>query len=381
VNTQDRIQKLEALLGRVKARAAEPRVHGAPSFALPPLSARRSAALLEETAQIHGKPRVLDAPFAEDETREEPSVRPAAKASSTAPPPTIGDAHGTQDALAAAEADARLAEEVEVSSDLVEVDIDVDEAALDDDELAAAEADEAARVALLSAAAAPADELEVVTDEDDEDELDTPRPRPANEVEEPAPSSSPRPILEAAESEPSPRHTPPPESGKQVAASAPPRAPSALPPASEPSLIPATYSDAPDSLGGQTLIGGWREPGLGPGGPPGMGVRVPAPVGNMPSPVSVLPPPVTSPQGAAPAGLPAQPVVGASPGAAAGGFAGPKPARMPNIAPPPAAPAPLTAAVTSPQLAGDARVAAFAGAPPAFAPASFGELLDATLDL
>jgi hypothetical protein len=111
-----------------------------------------------------------------------------------------------------------------------------------------------------------------------------------------------------------------------------------------------------------------------------MGVRVPAPIGTLPSPVSVLPPPVTAPQGEAPAGSAAQPSVGASPGAAAGGFAGPKPARMPNIAAP-SPPVSLTSDVTRPQLAGDARVAAFAGAPPAFTPASFGELLDATLGL
>ncbi|HSO39993.1 MAG TPA: hypothetical protein VLT33_46015 [Labilithrix sp.] len=162
---------------------------------------------------------------------------------------------------------------------------------------------------------------------------------PANEIEEPAPSSSRRPIAgeEPAESyseESAPRHTPPPESGKQVAA--PSVHPVAARSGSEPSINP---SAPPPSLEGHTLVGGWREPGLGvpqilPAAGAVVGVRVP------PSP--------TQPAAAAPA--------------QASGTR-------------------LTADVTRPELAASANVAQFEGAAPVARPTTLGEMLDLTLSL
>lgn len=176
----------------------------------------------------------------------------------------------------------------------------------------------------------------------------------ANEIEEPAPSSSPRPIAsekpEAFEEESAPRHTPPPESGKQVAA---------------PSTPPSRKTSAPPpSLEGHTLIGGWREPGLGGpiiGAPAGAGhgVRVPAPPQQHPG----SPP---APAAAIGAAMPPEPVTGTR-----------------ANAPPRHSDRPLSPDVTRADLgaAGGAKVASFEGAAPAFKPSTFGELLDASLGL
>lgn len=323
MSAQERVRKLEELLARVKTRAAEPRTESAVFAA-------------------------AGAPVA---------AEPVRTVSNTSIPPTNAFT---------AEEEAALADEygdVEVSSEVVEIDVDVEEATTED-ELAAAAAQQAASV--------PPPELEVVEEDEDTSEETPPPPRPANEVEEPAPSSSPRPIHEDRGPENVPRHTPPPESGKQVAASTPPqRVASAFPPpaARTPSLPPdVPVSEPPPSLEGHTLIGGWREPGLGPGsGSSPLGVRVP----GAPPSGSVA---------AEKAGSGAQPFVGASPGAGASGdFTGPKPARSPTFAPPPSAE--QGPQVTRPELAAGARVASFEGKAPSFAPATFGDLLDATLGL
>lgn len=86
----------------------------------------------------------------------------------------------------------------------------------------------------------------------------------ANEVVEPAPSSSRRPIADDLAFEEERRHTPPPESGKQV------------------SVAPSAPSEPPPSLDERTLIGGWREPGLGVAHV-STGVRVPAPSREIPA--------------------------------------------------------------------------------------------------
>jgi hypothetical protein len=227
--------------------------------------------------------------------------------------------------------------DVDVTAELVEVDIDVDM-----DEMAAMES---GAQPVAEQASLPAEEY-------------VHAPPPANEIQEPAPSSSPRPIAEPLDEESAPRHTPPPESGKQVAASSSPPAPrlSSMPPS----------SPNPASLEGHTLIGGWREPGifdpkLGPGGArtPGggiPGVRVPAPP---PSPPVAPAPPSSRP-----------------------------PARhdAPSAEAPPAPPAQGSAVRLSPEplkaaLPAGARVASFEGTVPTFKPKTFGELLDATLDL
>ena len=156
---------------------------------------------------------------------------------------------------------------------------------------------------------------------------------PANEIEEPAPSSSRRPIAEevAYGEQSSPRHTPPPESGKQVAV------PSGHP-SGHSSGRPSATSIPPDSLEPHTLIGGWREPGL---GVPGLGIPVIAP---------------------APSGV-----------------------RLPTSPPqraPMASGTRLSPDVTRPDLPEGraADVASFEGAP-ALAPTTLGELLDWTLAL
>lgn len=303
-----RIQKLEALLSRVQSRASEPRAtNGAVAYAAS--AATSEFAEQEEHTQ-------LDAVQVTD-------VR-------TAPPPAGTASHDAYDDDA----------EVEVSSEVVEVDIDVDEPIA---------AESGAQP--VSHVTEPPAELEEVVDDDvpvntrpsgASEELAA--AQPANELEEPAPSSSRRPIGDEAaaaagyEEESSPRHTPPPESGKQVSPSASPPRKSTVPP--------------PPSLEGHTLIGGWREPGLGPlAGAPGIGgtgVRVPAP----------------PPQ--APAAPPPAPVA---------------PGSSPQIAPAQASGTRLSPDVTRPDLPQGAKVATIEGASPVSKPATMGDLLDLTLGL
>jgi len=306
-----RIQKLEALLSRVQSRASAPRAsNGAAVHAV--------AAPTEEFAEQEEHTQ-LDAVQVTD-------IR-------TAPPPADTASHDAYDDDA----------EVEVSSEVVEVDIDVDEPIA---------AESGAQP--VSHVTEPPAELEEVVD--DEVPVNT-RPsgaseelaaaQPANELEEPAPSSSRRPIGDEAaaaagyEEESSPRHTPPPESGKQVSPSASPPRKSTVPP--------------PPSLEGHTLIGGWREPGLGPQagapgigpGTPGMGVRVPAP-----PPAAGAPPPVPAAAGSSP-----------------------------QIAPAQASGTRLSPDVTRPDLPQAAKVATIEGASPVAKPATMGDLLDLTLGL
>lgn len=302
-----RIAKLEALLSRVQSRASAPR-------------ATNGAAVYVASATT--------AEFAE---QEEHTQLDAAQVTDTrtAPPP----ADASHDAY---DDDA----EVEVSSEVVEVDIDVDEPIA---------AESGAQP--VSHVTEPPAELEEVVDDDVP--VNT-RPsgaseeiaaaQPANELEEPAPSSSRRPIGDEAaaaagyEEESSPRHTPPPESGKQVSPSASPPRKSTVPP--------------PPSLEGHTLIGGWREPGLGPqvgapgigAGTPGMGVRVPAP--------PAAPPPVPAAAGSSP-----------------------------QIAPAQASGTRLSPDVTRPDLPQGAKVATIEGASPVAKPVTMGDLLDLTLGL
>jgi hypothetical protein len=243
--------------------------------------------------------------------------------SSSPPPPTV---------------DYDIDADVEVSSEVVDIDIDVEEAeALESGAQPVAHQTappgelEDELEPLAAAPAEPAAELEEVA-------ASSP---PANEIEEPTPSSSRRPIAgeepvaEAYSEESAPRHTPPPESGKQVAAA----------PSNPPSRAP---SMPPPSLEGHTLIGGWREPGLGPqiGPGPGAPVRVPGP-GR------------TGPTGTEP---PATVVQHAAPAAQRSGTQ-------------------LSPDVTRPNLPARADVASFEGAAPVAKPKTLGELLDLTLGL
>jgi len=352
----EKIAKLESLLARVKERAEAPRATGAVAFQPPPAHVAESAHAVPEPA-----PAVHQSP-----TAPPPSVEAVAAAHMSSVPPPPETATGwtepppetsAEPVLETGEADIDADMEVEVSAEVVEVDIDIDEPGLLPAESGTQPVAEhatngfhPAEVELYAAAnelmaepsvPPPADELmaepSVPPPVDElmaEPSVPPPPPEPpaANEVLEPAPSSSPRPIAsekpEAYEEESAPRHTPPPESGKQVAA-----------PSSSP----------PPSLEGHTLIGGWREPGMALPREPGADLpRAPA--------VRVPPPPPPPPRE----------VFGSAP-----------PAPPAPLAPPQR----LVAEVTQPQLRADAPVATIEGAAPRFTPASFGDLLDATLSL
>ncbi|MBS2014677.1 MAG: hypothetical protein JST00_17450 [Deltaproteobacteria bacterium] len=308
MSAKAKIAKLESLLTRVQTRAAEPR------------------------AVAHAAPAVAEPEIEQEERTQLDAVQTADVRTSPPPPePMVESYDEDQDA------------DVEVSAEVVEVDIDVDEPI----------AAESGAQPVAYATEPPA-ELEEVIDDDvpvntrpsgaSEELAASPA---ANELEEPTPSSSRRPIAdealpgaEAYEAESSPRHTPPPESGKQVAVS-----PSAHPPRK--STVPP-----PPSLEGHTLIGGWREPGLAnppPGATPGMGVRVPAP------------PPQAPP--APPAMAP--PAVGSSP----------------RVAEPQPSGTRLSPDITRPDLPPAAKVASIEGASPIAKPETMGDLLDLTLGI
>ncbi|MDF2692830.1 MAG: hypothetical protein K0S65_1213 [Labilithrix sp.] len=343
MSPKEKIAKLESLLARVKERAEAPRPHGAAAFPAPVAQAAAPAlvsvepAVLEEPAHLaHHVPTAPPPPASKAGTVPPPSGGVDTSAWSEPPPETSADP-----VLETSEDDSDM--DVEVSSEVVEIDID---------EPGFSPAESGAQPVADHANGAAEAELQEVPEElpahasvppepEPEPELE-PAPPPANEVVEPAPSSSPRPIAseqpETYEEESAPRHTPPPESGKQVAA------PSAKP---EPARI---SSSPPPSLEGHTLIGGWREPGM----------ALPrSPVADLPRGLAVrVPPPPPPPPPAAPVAAPA-PVEMAAPR---------EPAR-------------LTAEVTKAELPASAQVAVFEGSAASFAPSTFGELLDATLGI
>jgi hypothetical protein len=307
-NAKDKISRLHGLLERVQARASSPRSSGV-------MSTSGGGAADPDAEVMSAAP-----------------VTPHVASSHPTAPPVSDDAYDYES-------------DVEVSSEVVEVDIDVDEpAALESGAQPVAQQtippedleEELEESPIATQPSAPPAELEEVE-------------QPANEIEEPAPSSSRRPIAaeaasaEAYEAESAPRHTPPPESGRQVAA-----APSTHPP-------PRKSSSPPPSLEGHTLIGGWREPGL--GGPQvgvgfGAGVRVPGP-----GPAAGRP---AGPTGTEPSSPVARPPVAPAQGS------GPR----------------LTADVTNPDLAASGEhVVAFEGAPAVPRPKTLGDLLDMTLGL
>ena len=313
MSANEQIGRLQLLLERVQSRAAVARGNGS-AHAAPVAVLAAAPAYVEEEAAISASPATpAQAPA---------SVNPAAYPSDIPPAAEVAEAYDEYG-------------DVEVSSEVVEVDIDVEEGELM----------ESGAQPVAAQQTMPPEQLEELEELEEQHPRTTQQPTAhasmhepedvtqiaaANEIEEPAPSSSRRPIageepVIAYEEESAPRHTPPPESGKQVAA-----APSIRPPSGRPSLPPA-------SLEGHTLIGGWREPGLGgpqigiPGAP---GVRAP------------------------PRANEAAPVVQAQ-----------------------ASGTRLSPDVTQPQLAASANVASFQGAPPVARPTTLGELLDLTLSL
>lgn len=305
MNSQVKIQKLEALLDRVLTRAAEPR-SAAVTVASP-------AAAMQQLSTATTR---MESPFF-----AEPAPRPETEPPATAAEPEMDD-------------------DVEVSSEVVEVDIDMDDPMLQSgahEVPHGGRADEEPRPDTHRSQAPGANDeaTAMATGQDEETAIGVPA---ANEVYEPEPSSSPRPITSDVPEESSPRHTPPPESGKQVAVtpSAPPQRKSTAP---------------PPSLEGHTLVGGWREPGLSPQAPPVVtqGVRVPPP-----------------------------------PGAHAPPLAPPTPPPPPmHVAPPvpQASGTRLSPEVTKPELPVRANVATVQGAVEVPRPATFGALVDASLEL
>ena len=317
MSAKESIGRLQDLLERVQARAASPRGNGASHAA--------QVAFVAPAAAEQAAP-TTPPPYAEPEPVEE--------VMSSAPvTPPMAEAPVDLSRTAEASYDADTDADVEISTETIDIDIDIDEPMPmesgaqpiaqqtmppEDLEDEVEEAPMATQPSVRPPVHAEA-ELEEVTQ----------ATAPANEIEEPTPSSSRRPIAgeepaaEAYEEESAPRHTPPPESGKQVAA------PSAHPPSHKPSKA----SVPPPSLEGHTLIGGWREPGLG------------------------------VPRGAPPVAGGTEP-----------------PATIANV--PQASGTRLTADVTRPELAaGEANVAAFHGASPVPKPTTLGELLDLTLGL
>lgn len=321
MSANKKLSRLQELLERVQMRGVQTREArmngGKPVQGVAAVSAASYASPAEE--DLVAAPSFEAPAYAEPEADLDMVPAVAAGPVSSLPPTTVDYD---------AETDGEM--DVEVSSEIVEIEIDIDEpmALESGPQLVASpamppgELEEELEPMAAPTMEEPAAELEEVVDE----------APAANEIEEPLPSSSRRPIAgeepaaEAYGAESAPRHTPPPESGKQVAA-APSNPPGRLSSAPPPSL-------APPSLEGHTLVGGWNEPGLGPrigpsAGPP---VRVTGP-GTQP------------------------PVAAQASGTR------------------------LSPDVTRPNLPSHANVASFSGAQAAAKPKTLGELLELTLGL
>lgn len=297
---QEQISKLNTLLARVQLRAAAPRAAAPPSAIAAPVA---------PPAPVAAAPKPAPAPA--------PVAAPPKPAPVQAPPAAVAAPDfDMPEAEASVEAGEEMDYEVEVSAEVVEVDIDVED-------------DRGSHTQMVASA-----------EHDDDDDGGTliqtsteVYTAPHAEPVAPPPSSQPRPVHAerdpfAAEAAAEPeRHTPPPESGRQVAtASAPPpardsRRPTPLPPSEH-----------------GTLIGGWREPG-----------RPPSP----------MPPRVAAP-------IPAP---------------APAPAPPPPVAAAPAAPAPITPEAIVPKIAKSGDVAEVQGTRGPISPQTFGDLLDQALDL
>lgn len=329
------VKKLEALLARVQERAAEPRV--APAAASPapvaaapavaaaaPVAAPAAPAVVVAPALVAVPPPRSSAPMVSE---PEPSV---IIEDDDAPPTPAGED------LVAAQAQPKTPEapeveiteddgDAEVSTEMVEVDVDEDDLLEDS---------AGAQSHTQMVAAAPADD-----NDDDGGTLiqagvRAPTVAPEGETLEEAPASSRRPAAKAADpfvDEARPPQTPPPESGRQVASvhpvAAPPVRESRVPTPPPPPLASFEADqdeDEPPSHG--TMVGGWREPGM----PPDSVLRTDVP--------------------------PAAPVAAARP-------------------------ASIKPETTQPAVAATGAVAVATGQAPVFAPASFGDLLDATLGL
>ena len=321
MSANEKLSRLQELLERVQMRGVQTREArmngGTPAQGVAAVSAASYAPPAEE--DLVAAPSFEPPAHAEPEADLDRVPAVAARPVSSLPPSTVDYDVETDGEM-----------EVEVSSEIVEVDIDIDEPmALESGQQLVAsptmppgELEEELEPMAAPPMEEPAAELEEVVDE----------APAANEIEEPSPSSSRRPIAgeepaaEAYGAESAPRHTPPPESGKQVAA-APSNAPGRVPSVPPPSM-------APPSLEGHTLVGGWNEPGLGPRIGPSAG-----------SPVRVSGPGTQPPVAAQASGTR------------------------------------LSPDVTRPNLPSHANVASFSGAQAVAKPKTLGELLELTLGL
>ena len=340
MSAKEQIGRLSHLLHRVQTRAQEPRPSGL-AYAPNPVLLPHAPALSAPPPALSAHPPALSAPPPRIAT---PTPEPVEVEHDSLPPLTMQVANAEADGAQAylpSDDDA----DVEVSSETVEVDIDIDEPMPmesgaqpvaqqtmppEDLEEEFEEVDEPVL------ATQPSVRPQEPAHEEEEQEEITLAPPLANEVEEPAPSSSRRPIAgeevaEAYGAESAPRHTPPPESGKQVAA------PSVHPVAVRSAADSIKPSAPPPSMEGHTLVGGWREPGL---GVPQIGVPQISPAASTGRVPAVEPPVAAQPSGTR-----------------------------------------LTPDVTRPELAASGNVATFEGPAPVAKPTTLGELLDMTLSL
>ncbi len=322
---EEKIARLEGLLERVRARAAMPRRPAAPAAAsfdstvgvptgnlgLPSESVAVTAEL--PTGDLATSSQVLGFDGAGVEA-------PTGRVSTVPPRVDVPEPEPSSIEVSASElTDVEASDvELEVSSEVVEVDVDVEvEVEVSEPEIPVARKDfESGAQRVVASASFEAEEPATSDIAAAHESFVEPEPleplAPANEIGDEPPLSSRRPVAASeppAEAYPSaPRHTPPPESGKQVAVS---------------SMPVGRVPSVPAPSGEEAFVSGWREPGL-----------------------ASQPPR----EAAAPLSTRAE-------------------ARTES------------AEVIEPVLPADARVARVEGTAAAFAPRSFGELLDATLAL
>lgn len=387
---EPRVAKLEALLGKVKARAAEPRVRAvaaapavpAPQAAPPaappspfaPASAAKPAqakpAEAAPAASVARPPSTVAGPPPSRRSHGAlPAVSPPPRPSPSSPNlaaqkgvPSEADSEPETPVPSASPAAPARAADQELSHVRLEADPSADgfapeapgaDADLDDATLIHASTGERAAAYTAEAHLAKTSE--------------------GHAVSPPAPASAPRAIAPSFEEEEDRRHTPPPESGKQKAPSLSPKRLSDIP-----RLTPDDYE--PESRDEHTLAG------VG-GGFDAVGAKVTGSVHAAPtSPPAPAAPAVPVAPVASPAAhaAPTSPPISAAAAAAA---ASAKPAITTAPAAPaspsaaPAAAAPTGPSVYKPSLPEQTVVAASTGKVAVAEPRTLGELLDATLAL
>lgn len=383
MNVQERIAKLEALLARVSTRAGEPRnghaasprvdvVVAAAPVAQPVPARIEPPRVTVATPNVAVLPTSLPVVHAAPEEPEEIELA-ATDLLSSPPPPVAAEAAPAMAEVSAASDEPLESRERLVAAPAVEELTDVQslppvaerEEEPPPSDPTVARAPTSMRVSegpALELAPDDAPEVEVSTsDLDDGGVVDVDM-----EADEP-PASSRRPIaleppleeLAFGDAAPPPAaHTPPPESGRQVASSA-------YPEAVQPSEALAESPEAPTAAEVSAA-----SPGLDFDGE-STGVRAKADAEAAPAASPTAPPPAFVAEAQVAARTSPPPAPGTVPPPAA--RTAPPPAPVPVIA--------LAPEVVQPSLDAGASVAAFVGKAPEFQPSSFGDLLDATLAL